>query len=1216
MPSQTQTQVKLDFPEKLIQSGKKENTDALLKRIKTLHQRLAALEQDNVDVRSLDPIRKPLIHQTILHHKDRGVKIYAACCLADVLRLYAPDAPYTGDELRDIFQFFLAQLENLRAPRITDVAYYSEYCYLLESLATIKSVVLACDVPDGDVLVARFFQDFMDIIRPDMSKNLIRYMVDILVVLIEESASIPSGVMDCIIEQFTKPSTSSSSFQLIVEVCNRASDKLYRPVYAHFAEIQTSHGRNPDSNDLKILTESHILLLNIYSHCPALLLNVIPLLEENLKVADEIPLRQLSTKTLGTMFGERPVVGAGVADVAKAYPAAWRAWLGRRVDKALVVRLAWVEAARGVLAKNPELRKEMEEALVDRIQDADERVRAAICKVIGSLDFETALHHLDAVSLKAVGARMSDKKASVRQEAAAGLSKLWSLGYNEIESNNAHAIRQLGWVPDEMLRCLLRKDAPPDLRNQITTIFRQVILPLPAKADDEQAWVDRLLLVASRLLNDESDESFVALERLTGLRGYAKGASPYRTFIVSCEEYNGGVVDSAKELVKARLAFVTRAIASFFADADKARKDIEAFAAANEARLYKLFKTCADPQTNLRDLIKARNEFLRKLEQSHTDILETFTFIIDDASFNIINKTAIPLVLKAAQRPPAGRQGEAIAAASFRILKLIAKECAPMYRDYVQQLVIVMNEKKNDRLCETALRALSAICKVEPESAPQDRKVAERAMKLALEGTVKQAKLAARFLANSKHKDLCVDLIKDLVEQSKESEDDHILSHLRALAELALSAPSAFEQESEEIIRFVIDDIMAKPSPSTDDTTEDAWTDEENLNIHDRAKLIGMKICAHRCLGYAREADAAVIFRPTLQMLVSILKHEGAVNENTMEGGYARTHMRLRATLCLLKLAKVRVFDKAMTEYFQEITYTIQDPVFQVRNRFLHKLLEVLPAQRLLPRWNVLPALSAKDPEAENILLVGKSSYSERIDRVEMPLARLMLLLSHHPDFTWDPENMKDIATFIALYLDCIATRDNVSLLYLIAGKIKTVRDSLLEAPEDNENLYKLSELTQIIIRNRAQVHSWSITSYPGKIKLPRDIFHNLTDPAAVNRNLTRKYLDDETDTWAKNLGKKAVNTAGPSRKFRDSSSTTPTKKRVRKTKPAARKKAKRTDEDEDDPSESDDDDEAEGESSALSAPPSEDEVEDGVEGRGGKRGAKVSYLTAICEFS
>lgn len=50
--------------------------------------------------------------------------------------------------------------------------------------------------------------------------------------------------------------------------------------------------------------------------------------------------------------------------------------------------------------------------LVERIQDSDERVRAAICKVLGSLSYDTALHHVSQQLLQAVGGRVSDKKVS------------------------------------------------------------------------------------------------------------------------------------------------------------------------------------------------------------------------------------------------------------------------------------------------------------------------------------------------------------------------------------------------------------------------------------------------------------------------------------------------------------------------------------------------------------------------------------------------------------------------------------------------------------------------------------------------------------------------------------------------------------------------------------------------------------------------------------
>lgn len=50
--------------------------------------------------------------------------------------------------------------------------------------------------------------------------------------------------------------------------------------------------------------------------------------------------------------------------------------------------------------------------MVGRFEDPDEKVRVAICKVIGSLDYETALHHVRAKTLQVAGGRMLDKKVS------------------------------------------------------------------------------------------------------------------------------------------------------------------------------------------------------------------------------------------------------------------------------------------------------------------------------------------------------------------------------------------------------------------------------------------------------------------------------------------------------------------------------------------------------------------------------------------------------------------------------------------------------------------------------------------------------------------------------------------------------------------------------------------------------------------------------------
>lgn len=72
----------------------------LLRRLETLAKELHDLEQEEVERDSLLPVAKELASQQLLSHKDRGVKAWSACCLVDILRLCAPDAPYTGKELK------------------------------------------------------------------------------------------------------------------------------------------------------------------------------------------------------------------------------------------------------------------------------------------------------------------------------------------------------------------------------------------------------------------------------------------------------------------------------------------------------------------------------------------------------------------------------------------------------------------------------------------------------------------------------------------------------------------------------------------------------------------------------------------------------------------------------------------------------------------------------------------------------------------------------------------------------------------------------------------------------------------------------------------------------------------------------------------------------------------------------------------------------------
>ncbi len=58
-------------------------------------------EQEEVEgqAKNLSSVAAALVHSSVIHNKDKDVKLQAACCLADIIRLFAPEAPYDEKQL-------------------------------------------------------------------------------------------------------------------------------------------------------------------------------------------------------------------------------------------------------------------------------------------------------------------------------------------------------------------------------------------------------------------------------------------------------------------------------------------------------------------------------------------------------------------------------------------------------------------------------------------------------------------------------------------------------------------------------------------------------------------------------------------------------------------------------------------------------------------------------------------------------------------------------------------------------------------------------------------------------------------------------------------------------------------------------------------------------------------------------------------------------------
>ncbi|CAB1347450.1 unnamed protein product [Coregonus sp. 'balchen'] len=89
-----------------------------------------------------------------LKHPDKDVRLLVACCLADIFRIYAPEAPYTSpDKLK------LKGLEDTKS------AQFNRYFYLLENIAWVKSYNICFELEDSNDIFTQLYRTLFQVIK-------------------------------------------------------------------------------------------------------------------------------------------------------------------------------------------------------------------------------------------------------------------------------------------------------------------------------------------------------------------------------------------------------------------------------------------------------------------------------------------------------------------------------------------------------------------------------------------------------------------------------------------------------------------------------------------------------------------------------------------------------------------------------------------------------------------------------------------------------------------------------------------------------------------------------------------------------------------------------------------------------------------------------------------------------------------------------------------
>ncbi|CRG83690.1 Sister chromatid cohesion protein pds5 [Talaromyces islandicus] len=339
----------------------------LLDRLQVLAKELSSMEQDDIDKDSLRKVSQELASGHLLAHRDKGVRAWVTSCVVDILRLCAPDAPFTGNQLKDIFTCIVTSI----IPALGDPAnaYNGQHIYVLNSLAEVKSIVLLTDLDAPDALILPLFSSCFDIVSgsskastgEQIAKNVENDMTRLLVTIIDESPTLAPEVVDIIIAQFLRvdphvieqPGKKGKkvevdanqdtlllkeyppAYDMAKAICHSCIEKMTSYISQYFNNViidasapsgslngskQPSHRRHSfgesddEAEDIKELGKAHRLIRELWRACPDVLQNVIPQLEAELS-AESVSLRLLATATIGDL-----AAGVGIAGPPPAAP--------------------------------------------------------------------------------------------------------------------------------------------------------------------------------------------------------------------------------------------------------------------------------------------------------------------------------------------------------------------------------------------------------------------------------------------------------------------------------------------------------------------------------------------------------------------------------------------------------------------------------------------------------------------------------------------------------------------------------------------------------------------------------------------------------------------------------------------------------------------------------------------------------------------------------
>ncbi|XP_063935978.1 sister chromatid cohesion protein PDS5 homolog C isoform X2 [Daucus carota subsp. sativus] len=176
--------------------------DVLLPLLDEVEDLLAKVEQSPSQSiqNAYSQSMKALLAEQLLRHANVDVQVAVASCISEITRITAPEAPYTDDQMKEVFQLIVSSFVDLSDMSSRS---YNKRASILETVAKVRSCVVMLDL-ECEELITEMFQHFLSSIRDEHPEKILTSMETIMTLVLEESEDVSLELLTPILESLKR----------------------------------------------------------------------------------------------------------------------------------------------------------------------------------------------------------------------------------------------------------------------------------------------------------------------------------------------------------------------------------------------------------------------------------------------------------------------------------------------------------------------------------------------------------------------------------------------------------------------------------------------------------------------------------------------------------------------------------------------------------------------------------------------------------------------------------------------------------------------------------------------------------------------------------------------------------------------------------------------------------------------------------------------------